>query len=1107
MRLTMKITRNHIAGDVQRAGFFRTALAFLAVCCAPLDLISQTHPLRFERLSLEQGVAHNLVYAIHQDRQGFMWFGTMYGLVKYDGRRYTTFKHDPTDSNSISYNDVIAMHEDRAGNLWIGTWGGGLNRFDPATEKFTRFVHDSKDSTSLGENTVWAICEDHTGTLWIGHNIGLDRLPAAALQTSNAKLEHFRFQTPSESTRHASVRAIFEDSQARLWLGTIGAGLVEVLRGQDSVHFVFTKNIPDDSTSLAGNNVTAIYEDGRSNLWFGTNAGLHQLKPPANGSAALAFRRWQNTPSVATSLSSNHVEQIVEDRKGNLWVGTAQGLNRLDSARQNFERIGARPDDPTSLSSNSIVAMCRDRAGILWVGTYYGGVHKLDPHGARFGQIRFEAGEQNGLRHPNVQAIHQSRDGTLWLGTPGGLTAISNLDNPAQKFTHYRRDPNNKNSLSSNAVTSLGEDRDGILWIGTRNAGLNAFDLQHERFQHYRADVRAPNGLSSDAVSFIYEDHEGVLWIGTEGAGLNRLDRARKNFTRFQFDPKRTGSLSNDFIHVIYEDRSGTLWVGTYRGLNRFDRQTQTFQCYRHVLDDPRSLSNDYVYSLYEDGSGNFYVGTSDGLNLFDRATGKCKTYFEKNGLPNGVICGILEDEAGRLWLSTLKGLSAFDLQSETFKNFDANDGLLSNVFNAGACFKNAKGEMYFGSVNGGLYFRPEDLRRDMFVPPVVITAVNIFDQPRAFAGANALQLRHSENFLRFEFAALSYSHPEKNEFAYRLEGLEKEWIAAGTRDFASYTDLQPGHYVFRVKAANHDGVWNQEGASLAIVIAPPFWRTWWFYGLMLAAIAALLFTLHRARMKRERRRVVEIEKVRHEERFKRFQAVAQAREEERERVRKKIAADFHDESGHKLTKIALFCGVLQSKLKGRFVEVEEYLERIMKMAGSLHKDMSDFIWSLDPDEDTLHDTALKLKDFGDKLFDHTDIHFRLEGLAPELEQAHLPMETRQNLTCIFKEGMNNILKHSRASCRNVVFALSRNNGTYAVKLRDDGQGFDLEHCTPGRGLRNMQERARVIGGELRIVSTPGRGTEIQFVGKVSQANAGVLESWRDERNDALVMQ
>ncbi len=1066
---------------------------------APLDIFSQPTHLRFERLSLEQGVSHNLVFAIHQDRQGFMWFGTMYGLVKYEGRRYTTFKHDPSDSTSISYNDVIAIHEDRAGNLWIGTWGGGLNKFDPRTEKFTRFVHDSEDGASLGDNTVWAIYEDHSGAIWVGHNTGLERLNVGALQTSKATFEHFRFHAQGDSTRLASVRAIFEDSKERLWIGAIGAGLMEVWRDQKPIRFVVTQNIPNDSTSLAGNHVNTIYEDGKNNLWFGTNAGLHQLLTPQPDGNVRVFRRWQNRRSDAASLSHNQVEQIVEDHKGNLWVGTGQGLNRLDAGRQNFERIWARPNDPSALSSNSIVALCRDRSGILWISTYYGGLHKFDAQGSQFAQLRFEAGRENGLKSPAIRAIHLARHGksagTLWLGAFGnGLTMISNLSGSEQKFTHYRHDPKNKNSLSSNLVTSLCEDRDGRLWIGTRNGGLNAFDPKRKRFEHYRANLQQSNSLSSDAITFVYEDQFGALWIGAEGAGLNRLDHERKNFTRYQHDPKRAGSLSNDFVHMIYEDREGTLWLGTYRGLNRFDRQTQTFQSYRHELNNAQSLSNDYVYSLHEDRAGNFWVGTSDGLNLFERATGKSKSYFEKNGLPNGVICGILEDEAGRLWLSTLKGLSCFDPKNETFKNYDANDGLQSNMFNIGACFKNAEGEMFFGGMSGCDYFRPEDLRRNEFVPPVALTALTIFDKPRAFAKAlsqqQALRLRHSENFLRFEFAALSYSRPEKNAYAYRLEGLEEDWIAAGTNNSASYTNLQPGHYTFRVKASNHDGVWNEEGASLAINITPPFWKTWWFSGLMLGLVVAAFVSWHRIKIKHECERIAEIEKVKNEERFKRFHAVEQARQEERERVRKKIAADFHDESGHKLTKIALFCGVLQSKLKGRVAEVEEYLERILKMASSLHKDMSDFIWSLDPNEDTLHDTALKLKDFGDKLFDHTDIRFRLEGLSPELEQAHLSMETRQNLTCIFKEGMNNILKHSRASCRSVVFALSRNNGTYAVKLRDDGQGFDLDHCALGRGLRNMQERARVIGGELRIVSTFGLGTEIQFIGKMPQAES-----------------
>lgn len=1064
------------------------------LCFMPLCLCAQTSALRFERLSLEEGVSHNLVYAIHQDRTGFMWFGTMYGLVKYDGRRYTTFKHDPADSSSISYNDVIAIHEDRAGNLWIGTWGGGLNKLDPRTEKFTRFVHDAEDNTSLGENTVWAIGEDRNGALWIGHNEGLDRLFPAAQQIAKPGFEHFHFYVRGDSARAATVRAIFEDSKARLWIGTIGAGLAQVLHGRESVRFVSMQHDPDDSTSLADNVVNAIYEDHLGELWFGTNAGLHQLKAQNRETGGYALRRWQSIPSSATSLSHNRVEQIVEDPGGNLWIGTVNGLNRLDSTRKSIVRIWAQPRDPHGLSSNNVVALCRDRAGILWIGTYYGSVHKLDPHGSKFSQILHEPGNESSLAHAAVRAVQQDRAGTLWLGTSGGLTAISDPSSSAPRFTHYRHDPKSTNSLSSNAVASLCEDRNGILWIGTRNAGLNALDRNRKHIERFRA---GPAGLSSDALSFVYEDGLGELWIGTEGSGLNRLDRERKNFTHFQHDPRVGTSLSDDFIHVIYEDRGGALWIGTYRGLNRFDRQTQTFQSYRLSLDDPQSLSNDYVYSLYEDRAGNFWVGTSDGLNRFERTTGKSTSYYEKNGLPNGVVCGILEDDEERLWLSTLKGLSCFDPKTDAFKNFDANDGMPSNMFNPGAHFKNAAGMMYFGSMNGGVYFRPEELRRDPFVPPVVITAVNVFDQPRALAGSSALQVRHSENFLRFEFAALSYSHAEKNHFAYRLDGLDKDWIMAGTRNFASYTDLQPGRYTFRVKAANHDGVWNEAGARLAINITPPFWRTWWCYSLMGLVGSTLLFTWHRVRMRREGKRIAEIEKIKHAERFKRFQAVEQARAEERERVRRKIAADFHDESGHKITKISLFCGVLQSKLKGRYLEVEEFLERIMKAAASLHTDMSDFVWSLDPEEDTLHDTALKLKDFGDQLFDHTDIRFRLEGLSPELEHAHLPMETRQNLTCIFKEGMNNVLKHSRASCRNVIFALQRNNGTYAMQLRDDGQGFDLAHCNAGRGLRNMQERARDIGGELRIASTQGFGTEIQFTGKIPQTKTEVLESQR----------
>ncbi|MGH7450202.1 MAG: two-component regulator propeller domain-containing protein [bacterium] len=1094
------------------------------LCLALVCQVASAQPIRFDHLSLEQGVSHNLVFSIHQDRHGLMWFGTMYGLVKYDGRQYTVYRHDPRDKYSISFNDVIAIYEDRQGKLWVGTWGGGLNQFDPAGEKFTRYLHDPKDSTSLSHNVVWAICEDKFGEIWIGTESGLDKLVAGSQQSGRHDVVketfiHYSFGSlRSDNSRKAAIRAIHEDRSDRLWIGTFGNGLQ--LFDRERQQFIHFRRDRANRTSLSHNFINSIYEDKAGSLWIGTAGGglnklvdLNGADKASKGALSLnpenvQFVRHQHDPKEPHSLSDNSIGPIVEDRQGFLWVGTfSGGLNRFDRKNGRFTHYAHAPDDPYSLSSNNVVTLCEDRSGILWIGSYHGGVDKLDPHQYKFEHFKNAPANSNSLSHNAVRAIYQDRAGALWIGTYGGgldkMITSTDRDNDSPRFFHYRADRRKAHGLRSDYITAITEDRTGTLWVGTTGSGLHAFDRTRRRFTSYQNDPQIPQSLSSNTVTAICEGHTGALWIGTEGGGLNRFDYKQKRFKSYQNDAISPHSLSNNFIHTIYEDRSGALWIGTYRGLNKFDRGTETFTSYQHRLDAPNSLSNDYVYTIYEDKAGTLWIGTSDGLNKFDPAQEKFKSYYEQDGLPNNVICGILEDGHGTLWISTLKGLVKFDPVTETFHCYDVSDGLQSNMFTIGAFFKNHNGEMFFGGINGFNRFHPSRIKEDSFVPPILVTALKIFDKPVSLATglqkAQTIKLRHTDNFITFEFAALSYSHPERNQFAYKLEGVDRDWIYCGSRNTASYTGLPHGNYVFRVKGANHSGVWNESGAALAIVIAPPFWRTWWFYGLVSAALVFAVLVSYRLRLQHDRQRIAEIERIKSEEKLARFKAVEQAKLEERERVRKQIAADFHDESGHKLTKISLFCGVLQSKLHNGAFEIEAYVNRIMQVAASLHKDMSDFIWSLDPEESTLHDTALKLKDFGDKLFAHTGICFRVQGLTPDLEKMQLSMEARQNLTCIFKEGMNNILKHAREQCKNVTCAFSRDNGNFSVTLLDDSQGFDPSLSTSGRGLRNMLKRAATIGGDLQIISRAGEGTIIKFTSPASSAEIVMAQTSRAE--------
>ena len=1069
---------------------------FIALCAQRSH--AQPQQTRFDHLPLEQGVSHNLVYAIHQDRYGLMWFGTMYGLVKYDGRQYTTYRHDPRNPHSISYNDIIALHEDRRGFLWIGTWGGGLNRFDRASETFTRYLHDPNDSTSLRHNIVWTILEDSRGTLWVGTEEGVEQLlntelPSSLPTTDKVKFIHHQIpQVNPKRKNPVSIRALCEDRAGRLWVGTFGGGLNWFDRTQNQ--FMSIKHDPAHPQSLSSNFISAIAADREGNLWIGTlNHGLNKITHTdlaAFPKTATTFSHYQNVPSNLMSLSANNVGAILADRKGRLWVGTASGgLNKFDPTTGWFTRYSHEPGALHALSSNTIVALCEDRTGTLWIGSYKGGVDKLDPFQYKFAHFQNEPLNENSLHSNHVRAIHQDRTGNVWVGTFGGglEQIIVAAQDSTLKFIHH---PADTKKLRTNLITALQEDTTGTLWIGTFDDGLYAWDRARRHFSHFQYSSRDTNSLSLNNVNTILVDRADDIWIGTDGGGLNHFDRRTKRFRRYQNRPEISAGLSNNFVHALYEDRHGNIWIGTYRGLDQFDRQTQTFTHYQHHLNDPNSLSNNYVYAICEDRAGTLWVGTSDGLNKFDRAREKFTNYKEPDGLPNGVICGILEDEAGKLWISTKKGLAQFDTHTAAFRSFEVADGLQSNMFNVGAFHKNRRGEMFFGGINGFNWFHPAQIKLNPEAPPIILTGLKVLGKPQPdgteLQQLQTLELSHHENFLTVEFAALSYTAPGKNQYAYKLEGLETAWNYCGNQNTASYSNLKPGRYIFRVKGANPDGVWNEAGAALTFRITPPFWKTWWFYLAVGFIVVAVVLLLHRMRLRSERRRVVEIERIKSEERLERFKAIEHARLEERERVRKQIAADFHDESGHKLTKISLFCGVLQSKLSAQAWEIGEYVERIMKVAASLHKDMNDFIWALDPTENTLHDTALKLRDFGEKLFDHTGIQFRLRGMSAELEQIHLAMEARQNLTCIFKEAMNNVLKHTRSECKHVTCEFGRENGHYTIRLLDDGKGFEPNHCELGHGLRNMQKRANAIHGNLEIISRRGEGTIIQFTNAVA---------------------
>ncbi|MBU1660270.1 MAG: histidine kinase, partial [Chloroflexi bacterium] len=815
----------------------------------PLSAPPIAPDLKFAHLTTADGLSQSSIYAIVQDRQGFMWFATRDGLDRYDGNTFVVYKNNPNDPESLGSNFVRDLLEDDQGYLWIATNLGGVNKFDPITERFTRYQHDPNNPNSLSGDVVESIAQDSRGYLWFGTgDSGLNKFdPATATFT--------RYRNDSDGQFVGRITKIIADSQGDIWfVGERGLFHVDPQTGQITRPTATVDNLAADY----------VYEDKAGNLWilaWSPVVGLIKYDRQAE--------RFTEYPVGAGAVGIDS-SNLLDDGRDGFWVPSSLGLYHFDRQTERFtQRFQHDETNPDSLNDNAVVSVYRDRAGLLWVGTEKGGLNLLNFQQEQFGAYRHDPTDPNSLAPGTVLAIYQDPDGIVWVGhTP---RALDRWDRKTGRITHYVPDPANENSLGPGSdLNSIYKDSQGYVWLGGWGGGLARFDERSGQFKHYRPNPDDPNSMISDAVLDIYEDRSGNLWVGQHG-GLSRFDRATEQFTNYRPDPANPTGYNNS-IRVIYQDRPGTLWLGTWGGmLSRFDDQTKTFMNYTPDALDPHKLNGGSIYAIYEDQAGTLWFGASDGLYRFNRENEVFTHYTENQGLPSSTIQGILGDDAGRLWLSTRNGLSRFDPKTETFRNYDVSDGLQGNDFGESCYAPGQQGELFFGGSNGLNAFFPEHIRDNPYVPPVVVTDFKIFNKPvpisadsvlqQAISSVNALTLSYSDNVFSFEFATLSYANSEKNRYRYKLDGLEPDWNEVGSKQrLAIYTNLDPGNYVFRVQASNSDGVWNEKGVSLPITITPPWWGTWWFRILAGLAVVGLVAAGYSYRVRSLRRRTQELE-------------------------------------------------------------------------------------------------------------------------------------------------------------------------------------------------------------------------------------------------------
>ena len=836
----------------------KISITFLVLIQLAVAGHGQGPHLNFSSLTSKDGLLSNTVNAILKDRYGLMWFATDDGLNKYDGSNFTVYRHIPGDSNSLRANEILALYEDGGGNLWIGTSGGAVSMYDRKKDRFLHFPRAGDSSGLVPNAVIRGICGDRRGRIWIAQFES-----PYILDPVSRKLTKVDLGYRAGDLRGISLECVFADSKDRVWVGT-DSGLFLFQPATNS--FRVFRHKAGDETSLVHDHIKVLAEDGLGRLWVGTTQGLCVMRSDRGDFAA-----YQRTDPGNGKPGEMAINSIVPDRDGKLWVGTMDGLHVLDVRSGSMSTY--LPDgNAHGLTSEAIKSIYIDREGIYWLGTYRGGVDKFDKNLNLFDVKLGDAFPGGGTRSPVVSSFAERRDGKVWVGTEGG--GLYSFDRVTGKIKQVPL-PVNSKERNGLTVLSLLQARSGRLYIGTLEDGLIVMDTATGRIRHLTSggvmgsrgaamdsrgaamDSRGTalgsrgTALSGDDIYSMLEDRGGRIWVGTNGQGVTVLENDRV-VARYMPAPVTDGDILlpvNGYIRALEEDRDGNVWIGTHGGgLAVLRPGDHHFTLYNQ---SNSRLPFDKVHALHCDSRGRMWVGTyGGGLSVLDGSAGHFINYTEKDGLQNTTIYQIAEDTEGHIWVSTNTGLSCFMAETKTFRNFSGLNGLQGSNFVHGAGVRLSDGELLFGGVEGFNYFNPAHLTINRNMPAIVLTDLQIANksvQPGSgspiadqISVADEIRLDYKQNFA-LSFVALNYTLPKRNQYAYLLEGVDKDWNV-GAMNTARYTNLDPGRYRFRVKASNNDGLWSTEERTISIYVKPPFWRTVYAYILYVLGAGGLLF-------------------------------------------------------------------------------------------------------------------------------------------------------------------------------------------------------------------------------------------------------------------------
>jgi signal transduction histidine kinase/ligand-binding sensor domain-containing protein len=1066
--------------------YFRRYLSILLICFAGIvHLDAQLQYLRLEHLTVNDGLSSNRIRCIYRDSEGFLWMGTDIGLDKYDSYQVKKYRNIENQPETISNDILTNIYEDRSKNLWFGTYNG-LNLYDPAKDIFKVFKKEPGNINSLNSNCITGMAEDKKGNLWIESDGNcLNRwIP------ETQKFVRYQFESDKGYLNPRPSKMLAIDSKGFLWAVSLSSGIYRF----DPESGIFT-NYSDPFPGLGPYCYKSLYIDNQDKIWISTDGnGFLSFNPSTS-----VFEHF-GSKGDGKGTNQNLILDILPEDDNHLLLAVDQGgINRFDKVTKTFEYIVYDEANDKGLNNNGIWCLHKDNEGILWIGTSGGGINYFNPKNERFRLFTHNNNNTKSLSYNFTGCFFEDHQGLIWIGTDGG--GLNIYDPKTGSFKIFKHNPSDPYSISGNVIRGIAEDKDHDIWIGTWDAGLNRYDRKTGKFIRYMPDSKNPSSISGKTIYNLIIDHNNILWISIYNTGIDLFDTGKGVIRRFRPDSEKLNSISAVNSWFFFEDTEQKMWICTVNGLDLYDPLTNSFK----VLKFP---DND-LGAFYKDRSGYIWVGSkTKGLFMCNQDGTILKTYDIANILPNNRIHAISQDKKGNIWLSTNYGISRLNPDIQRIRNYTREDGLQGDQFYQQSFLKTRNGDLYFGGYNGFNSFNPDSLNDNDFIPPVYITDFQIFNKPVTYAvpgaqfpthisAAKQIKLNWNQSVFSFSFAAINYTYPKKNQYSYIMEGFEKDWnYTDASRRYVTYTNLDPGEYTFRVKATNNDGIWNDTGASLKIIILPPWWKTFWFRLIIVSTGILIITTIILSRFRQLQNQKVLLEK-----------SVLSKTAELNELNASKdkfFSIIAHDLKSPFNTIIGFSDILIEEVTAGDIAKGNEYARRIHSSAVQTFRLLENLLeWansqtgkiSYNPSPVNLDE--LFKEDFG--TLNDMAIRKNIE-LKPFIPEKLMVLADRNMIKTVFRNLISNAIKFTPKNGKVEVNALT--NDKYAeIAVSDNGIGMskeiiaklfriDANLLTPGTenekgtglGLFLCKEFVEKHGGKIWVESESGKGSVFKFL-------------------------